>query len=153
LSKLQTQIFIFGIVGIWLFLLTLGFFVLISFFRRIGKGAKDLDLRTILDKIIKRQDESIEAIGQVNQEIAKLNQDGVFHIQKIGLVRFNPFKETGGDHSFSLAIMDGDGTGVILTGLHTRERTRLYVKAVKNGKSEFELSKEEELALKKVLKN
>jgi len=150
---LQTQIFIFGIVGIWLFLLTLGFFVLISFFRRIGKGAKDLDLRTILDKIIKRQDESIEAIGQVNQEIAKLNQDGVFHIQKIGLVRFNPFKETGGDHSFSLAIMDGDGTGVILTGLHTRERTRLYVKAVKNGKSEFELSKEEELALKKVLKN
>ncbi|KKR39551.1 hypothetical protein A2614_01555 [Candidatus Woesebacteria bacterium RIFOXYD1_FULL_40_21] len=153
MSKLQTQIFIFGIVGIWLFLLTLGFFVLISFFRRIGKGAKDLDLRTILDKIIKRQDESIEAIGQVNQEIAKLNQDGVFHIQKIGLVRFNPFKETGGDHSFSLAIMDGDGTGVILTGLHTRERTRLYVKAVKNGKSEFELSKEEELALKKVLKN
>ncbi|OGM75685.1 hypothetical protein A2210_03040 [Candidatus Woesebacteria bacterium RIFOXYA1_FULL_40_18] len=150
---MQTQIFIFGIVGIWLFLLTLGFFVLISFFRRIGKGAKDLDLRTILDKIIKRQDESIEAIGQVNQEIAKLNQDGVFHIQKIGLVRFNPFKETGGDHSFSLAIMDGDGTGVILTGLHTRERTRLYVKAVKNGKSEFELSKEEELALKKVLKN
>lgn len=112
-----------------------------------------MDLRTILDKIIKRQDESIEAIGQVNQEIAKLNQDGVFHIQKIGLVRFNPFKETGGDHSFSLAIMDGDGTGVILTGLHTRERTRLYVKAVKNGKSEFELSKEEELALKKVLKN
>lgn len=119
----------------------------------MGKGAKDLDLRTILDKIIKRQDESIEAIGQVSQEIARLKANGVFHIQKIGLIRFNPFEETGGDHSFSLAIMDGDGTGVILTGLHTRERTRLYVKAVKNGKSEFKLSKEEEVVLKKVLKN
>ena len=150
---MQTQFFIFGAVGIWLFLLTLGFWVLFSFLRKLGKGAKDLDLRNILDKIIKRQDESADAIGQVNQEIARIKADGVFHIQKIGLVRFNPFEETGGDHSFSLAIMDGEGTGIILTGLHTRERTRLYIKAVKNERCELQLSKEEESALKKALKN
>jgi hypothetical protein len=47
--------------------------------------------------------------------------------------------------------LDGRGTGVLVTGLHTRERTRLYMKAVKNGKCEFELSNEEKKALEKAL--
>lgn len=74
------------------------------------------------------------------------------NVQKIGLVRFNPFNETGGDHSFSLALLDGNGNGFVMTGLHTRERTRLYIKPIRNLKSEYELSQEEQKAIKEALR-
>lgn len=152
LSKLQTQFVILGIVGVWLFLLTVGFFILISFFRRLSKSAKDLDIRKIFEKIIEGGEKNSQAIERIKEEIARIQADDTFHIQKVGFVRFNPFKETGGDHSFSLAILDAKDTGIILTGLHTRERTRVYVKEVKNGKSDFELSDDEKAALKKAQK-
>jgi len=58
-----------------------------------------------------------------------------------------------GDHSFSLALLDGKDTGVVITGLHTRERTRVYMKAIKAGKGEHELSEDEKKALAKALKS
>ena len=69
------------------------------------------------------------------------------HIQKVGLIRFNPFSELGGDHSFCLAILDDRDSGVVITGLHTRDRTRVYIKDIKNGQSSLELSSEEKKAL------
>ena len=76
-----------------------------------------------------------------------MENDGRTHVQKIGLIRFNPFKELGGDHSFCLAILNGEDSGVVVTGLHTRDRTRVYMKSIKKGKSEYELSSEEKKAL------
>ena len=73
-------------------------------------------------------------------------------MQKYGFVRFNPFGDMGGDHSFCLALLNGKHTGFVLTGLHTRERTRVYVKHIKRGKSEYDLSKEERKALEQALK-
>jgi len=67
----------------------------------------------------------------------------------VSLVRFNPFSEMGGDHSFSLALLDAHLTGFIVTGLHTRERTRVYIKKIDGGKCKQDLSKEEREALKK----
>jgi hypothetical protein len=55
----------------------------------------------------------------------------------------------GGDHSFSLALLDAHLTGFIITGLHTRERTRVYIKKIEEGKCKQDLSKEEREALKK----
>jgi hypothetical protein len=63
------------------------------------------------------------------------------------LVKYNPFNESGGDHSFSLALLDGNKNGIIITSLHTRERTRLYIKDVVLGKTKITLSKEEQKAL------
>ncbi len=63
------------------------------------------------------------------------------------MVRFNPFSEVGGDHSFALAILDANSTRVVISSIHTRDRTRLYAKVIKRGKSEIELSAEEKKAL------
>ena len=71
---------------------------------------------------------------------------------RLGLVRFNPFNETGGDNSFVLCFLDDKLNGVLLTGLHTREKTRMYAKKVRNGKAEHELSKEESKAIEEALK-
>ena len=79
----------------------------------------------------------------------KIQRKGLFHIQKIGLVRFNPFKDTGGDQSFILSLVDGNDTGVIISGLFARTGTRWYAKRIVKGKSlEHDLSEEEKKALK-----
>jgi len=108
---------------------------------------KEVDLVKVLEKILKEQSNSKKAIDELGKKINFLEEKARGHVQKVGLVRFNPFKETGGSHSFSLALLDGTETGVVITGLHTRERTRIYIKSIKNGRSELELSEEERKAL------
>jgi hypothetical protein len=72
--------------------------------------------------------------------------------QKISIVRFNPFGDTGGDQSFVLAVLDAHNSGYVLTSIHGREGTRVYVKPVDYGKSKYTLSDEETQALKQAAK-
>lgn len=133
---------ILSAILIWLF----------SFFRRLTKVAKVEDIKKLLDKIIEKQTDNTGDIEKIKKEINRVNLDGTEHVQKVGLIRFNPFNEIGGDHSFSLAILDGKDNGIIITGLHTRDRTRIYAKQVARGKSDLELSVEEKKALLKAQK-
>ncbi len=91
-------------------------------------------------------------INNLKSEILKIQDASKHNIQKVGLIKFNPFKETGGNNSFSLALLDGKKNGIIITSLHTRERTRVYLKDIIDAKSKIELSKEEEKALQLSLK-
>jgi len=145
------QIVILIIVA-WLFALTASIFWLRSFFNRLTGGKKEIDLKKSLENIFVTQKANEKSIGDLTKEIKDLKVKNFSNVQKIGLVKFNPFDETGGDHSFSLVMLDGTDTGVIITSLHTRERTRTYTKDIVKGKSKLGLSKEEENALKVALK-
>lgn len=68
-------------------------------------------------------------------------------IQKTAIVRFNPFQRTGGDQSFVLGLLDNHDNGLLLTSIHSREGTRVYIKPVRYGSSEHTLSREEQQAL------
>ena len=68
-----------------------------------------------------------------------------------GLVRFNPFEETGGNQSFALALLDADGDGWVLSSLHARSGTRVYAKAIVGGRSDTGLSEEETTAIKQAM--
>jgi hypothetical protein len=68
-------------------------------------------------------------------------------ISHLGLVRFDAFGDTGGAQSFALALVDDDGDGVVLTSLHSRQSTRLYIKGVRRGVSDAPLSAEEVRAM------
>lgn len=88
-------------------------------------------------------------IAVLQEQYATIEKQGQFHIQKIGLSRFNPFKDTGGDQSFILALLDGKDTGVVISGLYSRAGTRWFAKKVVNGKGvEYELSEEEKKTIK-----
>ena len=67
--------------------------------------------------------------------------------QRVGLVRYNPFEETGGNQSFALALLDAGGDGWVLSSLHARSGTRVYAKAIKAGRADAGLSDEETAAL------
>lgn len=138
--------------GVWLGLLSIALFLFFNFFRRLTKGIKENELLKVLSRILKVQEENSASISAVEKEIKRIDWEARYHVQKVGIIRFNPFKEIGGDHSFSLALLDGEDSGVIVTCLHTRERTRVYMKAISKGKSELELSLEEKKALEKAIK-
>jgi len=86
---------------------------------------------------------------KVSEELEKLKKENKFNIQKIGIVRFNPFKEVGGNQSFSIALLDGNDDGITITSLYTREGNRVYGKEIKAGFSEYLLSAEEKEAINK----
>lgn len=80
-------------------------------------------------------------------EMETLKKDSVANVNKIGMVRFNPFEGFGGNQSFSLAILDGNDNGAVVTSLFSREANRVYGKPVKQGTSEFKLTEEEKKAI------
>lgn len=137
------------LVVVWLLVLTIFFWRILQHYNRLTKGATDKSLRTILEELVKDVDLAKKDIDYLKQLSLKLDKEGLFHIQKVGLIRFNPFKDTGGDQSFILSLIDGNDTGVIISGLYSRSGTRWYAKRVSNGKGiEHELSEEEKRALK-----
>ena len=69
-------------------------------------------------------------------------------ISRVGLVRYNPFEETGGNQSFALALLDAEGNGWVLSSLHARAGTRVYAKAITGGRSDAGLSEEETAAIR-----
>ncbi|MFH1971083.1 MAG: DUF4446 family protein [Patescibacteria group bacterium] len=147
------QLILLIIIGIWALVLSVFVFIIFSFFKKLSKGIKEPDIRKTLDKILAAETNNQSEIKEIKKEIQNIKHMDLEHIQKMSLIRFNPFKEIGGDHSFSLALLDGKENGVIVTTLHTRDRTRVYAKTIKNGKSEFELSSEEKKALLKAQKS
>ncbi|HHV61940.1 MAG TPA: DUF4446 family protein [Firmicutes bacterium] len=72
-------------------------------------------------------------------------------IQGIGIVKFNAFHGMGGEQSFSLALVDGNGNGVIITALHGRDESCIYAKPLESGSSPYPLSDEERAAIAKAI--
>jgi len=103
------------------------------------------DLKEVL-KELKSLGDNLNRVSADLEIIKKLQN---ISVQKVGMVRFNPFREVGGDQSFSLALLDKGNSGVVITSLYTREGNRVYGKPVKEGNSEYSLSEEEKKAIEK----
>lgn len=142
-----------GVTLFWFLGLTIAGVWLYRFLRRLAGGAKEKELIKVLEKILSDQSKNSQSIEGLTKQIEEVKKDSAFHIQKVGLVRFNPFSEVGGDHSFSVALLDANNTGFVATSIHTRDRTRLYAKVISKGKSEVELSSEEKKALAEAQRN
>jgi hypothetical protein len=112
-------------------------------------GRKAQDLEEILAQQIKRQIKSEKEIKELYKSSRDLWKIALKSIQKVGVVRFNPFKTTGGDQSFAIALLDSSDTGVVISSLYTREGTRVYSKPLDKGKSKYPLSEEEKQAIEK----
>lgn len=142
-------IVVFSFIFVWLFVLTVFLWKATSHYDKLVKGVNDRTLKSALENLIKDVSLSKKEIELLKEFYGKIQKDGQFHIQKMGLVRFNPFKDTGGDQSFVLSLLDGHDTGIIISGLYSRSGTRWYAKRVVEGKGvDHKLSEEEKKALK-----
>jgi hypothetical protein len=111
-------------------------------------GEQGLD--EVLDTIVKRLDrtgERLDALNKLQQDVEEMLRRGT--LRNVGVVRFNPFPDAGGDQSFAIALLDSEGTGVVISSLHARTDTRVFAKPVEGGRSRYPLSDEEQDAIRK----
>ncbi|MDD5463686.1 MAG: DUF4446 family protein [Candidatus Moranbacteria bacterium] len=112
-------------------------------------GKKAVDLESILlahTEEISAIDKEIQELFEISNKIHNLSQRS---LHKVGIIRFNPFKDIGGDQSFAIALLDGKDCGITISSLHTREGTRIYSKPITKGESEkYTLTEEEKAAIK-----
>jgi len=103
----------------------------------LSQKSKNTDLETkIKDAFLKIKD--LEDISQVT-------------IRKIGIVRFNPLNNMGGNQSFVVAMLDNKNNGFLISSLFVKDGNRVYAKPVKQGKSDYLLSNEELEAVEKAM--
>ncbi len=136
------------VVAIWLIILTMVAWRIYVRYTKIFEGVDDQSTTALLHKLTKEHESSQKEIAILQHKIAKLEDNVVTHIQRVGLIRFNPFKDTGGDQSFILALLDANNGGIVISGLYSRAGTRWYAKRIKDGKGvDHELSEEERKAI------
>lgn len=138
-------------------LLIVALVVIVVLARRVGR--MDRRLRSLtrgedgrsLEALLEAHLDKVHTLGReveaVKVRTAVLEVAGRRAFQRVGLVRYNPFEETGGNQSFALALLDADEDGFIISSLHARAGTRVYAKALTGGRSEGALSEEEAEAL------
>lgn len=112
-------------------------------FKREKKEPEDLK------EVLSRFRELEDKFEKIQEELRKLEKKQEFSVQKLGIVRFNPFSEVGSDQSFSIALLNENNDGVVITSLYTRQENRVYGKPIKDSKSEYTLSDEEKKAIEK----
>lgn len=136
------------ILAVWLVILTILVMTTRSHYNRLTAiGEKSLD--KILEAVLEKQKVNSLKLEELNKLAKYIQEENKNFVQKISLLRFNPFSDTGGNQSFILTLLDKQNNGVVITSLHSRVTTRWYAKRVKEGKGQDnELSKEEIQAIR-----
>ena len=119
-----------------------------KFMKKIGNGKNiEEDLENYMYRVERVERQNAEIISyckNLDDEVAKC-------IQKVGIVRYSAFKDTGSDLSFAVAMLDEKNDGVVFNGIYSREMSNIYAKPVKNGVSEYTLSEEEKEAIRRAI--
>lgn len=115
--------------------------------RRLMTGTSGENLEAILNDHLTRVQQTAAQVEAVDRLARRLEKAAYFSLQHLGIVRFNPFSDTGGDQSFAIALVDGHGNGVVLSSLHARDVTRVYAKPLQKWESAYQLTDEEKQAI------
>ncbi len=144
----------------WVVAATILLFVAAYEIYTLEKRFRELEDRSRQILALEEDTDQIAVAGvlqRLEQQGARLDdvQSALEHVQAVlphtiqghGIVRYRAFANVGGDQSFSLALVDAQGNGVILSGLHGRDETRLYAKPLVNWRASHSLSSEEQQSL------
>ncbi len=88
-----------------------------------------------------------EDVHGLRQEVAALRAEGEDALRHVAVVRYDAFGDMGGHLSWSMALLDDAGTGVVVSSIHARSEARTYAKSITSWTSEQQLSPEEEEAI------
>lgn len=114
-------------------------------------NSKNYNLEEFLAQEIKRVKNLEVAMGKMAKDHEATKSIALKSLHKMGVTRFNPFNDMGGDQSFVIALLDSENNGVILSSLYGRDGSRIYAKPVIKGESRYVLSDEEKMAIKKAI--
>lgn len=141
-----------GLLILWLLGLTFWIFRQGMFLKSLFPKSGKRDIRVKFEEVLRQLGSFRKDFENLGLDLSKERESGLKHVQRVELLRYNPYDDTGGDQSFSLALLDKEGSGIVLTSLHARSGTRVFAKSVVKGEtSKHQFSKEEELVIKKAL--
>jgi hypothetical protein len=114
----------------------------------LTRGEDGRSLENVLGAHLDRVLAVSRAVDDLGRRTSTIEESARSALQRVGIVRYNPFEETGGNQSFALALLDAEDHGIIISSLHARSGTRVYAKAVTGGRPAGALSNEEAEALR-----
>lgn len=143
--------FLLMLLGVWVAFLEYRHQSLVRSFRMLMTGRGGADLEATLMDFVARMDHVEQVAQGMESRAQRLETLQPYYLQHIGIVRFNPFPDKGGDQSFVVAILDDHANGVVLSGLHSRVDSRVYAKPIVGGQSNYTLTGEEKEAIERAL--
>ncbi len=131
----------------------IGVFMLHARLKRImrGKTGRDIEEGIVsIDKKLVAIENNEELLAEAIENVDKRLRSS---IRSVEMTRFNPFEDQGGNHSFAISLVNERGDGVVISSLYSRERMSVFAKHIKKGKSDIELTEEEQEVLDKGLQS
>ena len=153
LNNLLLILSIIVIVLLIAFLVVLGKVISLNkkykrFMKKLGSSdSLEEDLENYMYRVDRVEKQNADILNQING----LDKDLESCVQKVGIVRYSAFQDTGSDLSFTLALLDEHDNGVVFNGIYSREMSNIYAKPVENGNSKYTLSEEEQEAIKRAI--
>lgn len=117
-------------------------------YKAMMAGMEGKNLEEMLNSHLKTVNKIFSKTLEIESEYKATKKMAERSLQRVGVVRFNAFDNTGSDLSFAIALLDYNGDGLIISGLFGRDETRTYAKPVNQGASSYHLSDEEQEAIK-----
>jgi len=123
-----------------------------SRYNNLTTGLSGKNLEKIVQQYIRALEQCDGDMKRMNSEFERIEKETEKFFSKVGIIRFQAFKDTGGDQSFALAVLDKTNDGFLLSSLHGRGFAKIYAKEITSGKSpNYKLTEEEQKALDQAL--
>ncbi len=136
---------------IWVLVLSLKLNRLTRLLNRLMPEGSERSFDQLLEQLLIKQEENRTLLASVETRLEKLHSLLQGCLQRVGLVRFDAFDDIAGQQSFSVALLDNEGNGIVITSLFGRTESRCYAKPVIQGNSPHRLSEEEMAAIRQAM--
>ncbi len=120
------------------------------FMEKLGDGK---NIKEDLDNYMRRVNTSEEEIRKLSLYYKELDDKTKNCLQKVGIVRYNAYKDTGSDLSFAVCLLDEKNDGVVFNGIYSRDMSNIYAKPIENGLSKYKVTPEEQEAINRAMAN
>lgn len=112
-------------------------------YNRFMNGLSDRNIEELLETCLSSTNSVSTKNKEIEFKINEIERNLIQCVQKVGIVRFNAFENVGSDLSFSIALLDNNDSGVVISGIYARDSSSTYAKPVESAKSKYTLSAEE----------
>ncbi|WP_032123311.1 DUF4446 family protein [Clostridium amazonitimonense] len=112
-------------------------------YRKFMRGSNNKNLEELINLYLDKVDESKSIAEDVKALYDNMDERLKGCVQKLAITRYKAFEDVGSDLSFSIALLDDNNDGVILTGIYGRNESTTYAKPIDKGISRYDLSEEE----------
>lgn len=112
-------------------------------YQALMTGSDGSNLTTVLTGYLARLDDAEQKVTRAETRVHRMDGRSRSAVQRVGLARYSGMDQSGGEQSFSLALLDDASDGIVITALNGRERTRVLAKPIKRGDSPYALTPEE----------